>query len=114
MGSKGITRETDKTTGHGPYKPRATKGSGVGCSTTVFADALGVNRVGDQWNAHGSSPRYTGDPHPGDSSNDNKTITGSSTVFADGKAVARIGDQVDTTIGGDKIAGGSATVFAGD
>lgn len=114
MSSKGVTRETNKTTGHGPYQPRATKGPGLGCSTTVFADSLGVNRVGDQWNAHGAGPRYPGDPHPGDSSNDNKTITGSSTVFADSKAVARIGDQVDNTIGGDTIAGGSATVFAGD
>jgi uncharacterized Zn-binding protein involved in type VI secretion len=113
MGSKGVARQSDGTTGHGPYAPRTTKGAGVGGSSTVFADNLGVNRVDDQWNAHGSSPRYTGDPHPGDSSGDNKTITGSSTVFANNKAVARIGDQVDTTIGGDKIAGGSGTVFAG-
>ena len=108
MGSKGVTRETDKTTGHGPYKPRATKGPGAGCSTTVFANNLGVNRTGDGWNAHGSSPAYNGDPHPGQTSH--VTGPGSSTVFADGLAVARIGDPVE----GDKIAGGSPNVFAGD
>ena len=108
MGSKGVARETDKTTGHSTYVPRATKGPGVGCSTTVFANNLGVNRKTDGWNAHGSAPAFTGDPHPGITTH--TTDGGSSTVFADGLAVARIGDPVE----GDKIAGGSPNVFAGD
>ncbi len=115
MGSKGVTRVTDKTTGHGPYKPRATKSQGEGGgSPDVYANNLAVNRVDDSWQAHGGNPKFPGDPHPGDASNNNKTITGSSTVFANNKPLARIGDQVDTVDGGDKIAGGSPNVFAGD
>jgi uncharacterized Zn-binding protein involved in type VI secretion len=106
MGSKGVTRIGDKTTGHGPYKPRATHAAGAGGSTTVFADNLGVNRQGDTWFPH------TPPPNDSHANQDNQTTTnGSGTVFADGKPVARIGDTVD---GADKIAGGSATVFAGD
>lgn len=107
MGSKGVTRVTDKTTGHGPYKPRPTKSQDAsGGSPNVFANNLAVNRVDDLWEPHGGIPPG---PH---SAETGVTKTGSSTVFANGKPVARIGDQVDNE--GDKIAGGSPDVFAGD
>jgi len=100
---KPVTRIGDKTTGHGPYKPRpATGGSG-----DVFVNGIAVNRVGDGWAPHGASPAYNGDPHPGEGNH--TTSAGSGTVFANGKAVARIGDPVE----GDTIAAGSPNVFAG-
>jgi uncharacterized Zn-binding protein involved in type VI secretion len=98
-----VTRLGDKTTGHGPYKPRAC----TGASGDVKVNNLGVNRVGDGWAPHGASPAYRGDPHPGEGSH--KTSAGSATVFANGKALARIGDPVE----GDTIAAGSSNVFAG-
>lgn len=100
---KPVTRVGDKTTGHGPYKPRAA----VEGSPNVFVNGIAVNRVGDKWAPHGSSPAYNGDPHPGEGSH--TTSAGSGTVFANGKAVARIGDPVE----GDTIAAGSSNVFAG-
>ena len=98
-----VTRLGDKTTGHGPYKPRAS----TGASGDVKVNNLGVNRVGDGWAPHGSSPAYRGDPHPGQGNH--TTSAGSGTVFANGKAIARIGDPVE----GDTIAAGSSNVFAG-
>jgi hypothetical protein len=109
MSSKGITRVTDKTTGHGPYKPRATKGAGVGGSSDVFANNLGVNRVGDGWAPHTPSPndRHANDT---DGSPDVTNDIPNASVFANNKAVARIGDKVEA----DTIAGGSTNVFVGD
>jgi len=101
--AKPITRVGDKTTGHGPYKPRAATGG----SPNVFINGIAVNRVGDGWAAHGSSPAYRGDPHPGEGNH--TTSAGSGTVLANGKGVARIGDPVE----GDTIAAGSPNVFAG-
>jgi uncharacterized Zn-binding protein involved in type VI secretion len=100
MGSKGVTRLGDKTTGHGPWLPRASNSA----SADVKADGIGVVRKEDTW-----------DPHNGIPNGPHKTAIGvgdggSSTVFANNKAVARIGDSVEA----DKIAGGSGTVFAGD
>lgn len=100
---KPVTRLGDKTTGHGPYKPRPA----TGASPNVFANGIAVNRVGDGWAPHGASPAYNGDPHPGEGNH--TTSAGSGTVFANGKAVARIGDPVE----GDTIAAGSPNVFAG-
>lgn len=100
---KPVTRVTDKTTGHGPYKPRPA----VQGSPNVLVNNLAVNRVGDLWAPHGSSPAYNGDPHPGESNH--TTSAGSGTVFANGKPIARIGDPVE----GDTIAAGSTNVFAG-
>ena len=103
MGSRPVTRIGDKTTGHSTYKPRpAIEGSG-----DVFANSIGVNRVGDAWAPHGGDPAYRGDPHPGESGH--TTSAGSGSVFANNKAVARIGDPVE----GDTIAAGSPNVFAG-
>ena len=106
-GSKPVCTVGDQTTGHGPYKPRATHGPGDGGSDNVFVNNKGVNRVGDKWNPH-TAPPYN-DLHA--VQDNHQTITGSSTVFVNGKPAARIGDQVD---GGDFIAGGSTNVFVGD
>jgi len=116
MTSKAVTRVGDKTVGHGPYKPRATKGAGVGGSSDVFANNLGVNRVGDLWEPHGTPPNLPGtagqhatdtDGNP-DATNDIPNAA----VFANNKGVARVGDTVDNL--NDTIAGGSPNVFVGD
>jgi uncharacterized Zn-binding protein involved in type VI secretion len=116
MTSKAVTRVGDKTVGHGPYKPRATKGAGVGGSDNVFANNLGVNRVGDLWEPHGTPPNLPGtagqhatdtDGNP-DATNDIPNAV----VFANNKGVARVGDTVDNL--NDTIAGGSPNVFIGD
>ena len=108
MSSKAITRVTDKTVGHGPYKPRATKGPGVGGSSDVYANNLGVNRVGDLWAPHTPNPN---DNHAKDTdgSPDATNDIPDASVFANNKAVARVGDKVEA----DTIAGGSPDVFVG-
>lgn len=99
MSSKPITRTGDKSTGHGPYKPRAsTSGSG-----DVLVNNIGVVREGDSWAPHTPPPN---DVHAGQI---HTTTAGSSTVFANNKAVARITDPVEA----DTIAAGSSNVFAG-
>jgi uncharacterized Zn-binding protein involved in type VI secretion len=109
MTSKAVTRVSDKTVGHGPYKPRATKGAGVGGSSNVFANNLGVNRVGDLWEPHTPSPN---DQHANDTdgSPDATLDIPNAAVFANNKGVARVGDKVED----DTIAGGSPNVFIGD
>jgi hypothetical protein len=109
MTSKAVTRVGDKTVGHGPYKPRATKGAGVGGSDNVFANNLGVNRVGDLWNPHTPNPndRHARDT---DGSPDATNDIPNAVVFANNKGVARVGDKVED----DTIAGGSPNVFVGD
>lgn len=98
-----VSRKGDMSTGHSSYKPRPS----VEGSPDVFANNIPVNRVGDKWAAHGASPRYRGDPHPGETNH--TTSSGSGKVFANNKGVARIGDPVE----GDAIAGASPNVFAG-
>lgn len=108
MADKPIARQGDKTSGHGPYPPRTTKGPGPGASTDVFVNNLGVSRKGDEWEPH----VRPGGLHA--SSSDYKHVTegGSGSVFVNNMPVARIGDPVDKD--GDAIAGGSPNVFAGD
>jgi uncharacterized Zn-binding protein involved in type VI secretion len=116
MTSKAVTRVGDKTVGHGPYKPRATKGAGVGGSSDVFANNLGVNRVGDLWEPHGTPPNLPGaaGQHATDTdgSPDATNDLPNACVFANTKGVARVGDTVDSL--NDTIAGGSPNVFIGD
>jgi uncharacterized Zn-binding protein involved in type VI secretion len=116
MTSKAVTRQSDKTVGHGPYKPRATKGAGVGGSSDVFANNLGVNRVGDFWAPHGTPPNLPGAAgrHATDTDGtlDVTNDIPNACVFANNKAVARVGDKVDEQ--NDTIAGGSPNVFVGD
>jgi uncharacterized Zn-binding protein involved in type VI secretion len=116
MTSKAVTRVGDKTVGHGSYKPRATKGAGVGGSDNVFANNLGVNRVGDLWEPHGTPPtppgfegRHATDT---DGTQDVTNDIPNAAVFANNKGVARVGDTVDEL--NDTIAGGSPNVFIGD
>jgi hypothetical protein len=115
MTSKAVTRVGDKTTGHGPYKPRATldsigsPDSNVGGSNDVFVNNKGVNRVGDRWKPHTPSPN---DLHANDNdgSPDLTLDIPNAAVFANNKGVARVGDKVED----DTIAGGSPNVFIGD
>jgi len=107
MPAQPVTRETDKTAGHGPYSPRATLGPGAGCSTDVFANNLGVVHVGTGWEPHGSQEAYDGDPHPYETGH--VTTSGSGTVYVNNQPIARIGDAVED----DTIAMGSQNVFAG-
>lgn len=99
MSGQPVTTIGKKTTGHGPYKPRASNaGSG-----NVKVNGIGVVREGDTWNPHTPPPP---DIHAGQT---HTTTSGSSKVFVNGKQLARIGDPVE----GDTIAGGSSNVFSG-
>lgn len=71
------------------------------CSGDVFAEGIGVVRMGDVVK-----------PHPAAGcGNDGSTVTAASgTVFANGKAIARIGDEYT---GDNTITSGAGTVFAG-
>ena len=99
MPTKPVTRKGDKTTGHGPYKPRASTSG----SPDVFVNNIAVVRVDDTWAPHGTPPN---DTHAGEV---HKTSSGSATVFVNKKAIARIGDAVEA----DTIAAGSSNVLAG-
>ena len=99
MGSQPVTRLGDKTTGHGPYKPRPS----TGASGNVKVNNLGVVRVGDTWAPHGPPPN---NPHV---SEVGIGSSGSGTVKVNNKPIARIGDAVEA----DTIAAGSSNVFAG-
>ena len=107
MASQPVCTVGQQTTGHGPYKPRATHGPGDGGSSDVFVNNKGVNRVGDKWNPHTPPPNL--DYHALEDGQ--QTVSGAFTVFVNNKSAARIGDSVD---GGDTIAGGSPNVFIGD
>ena len=99
MSGQPVTTIGKKTTGHGPYKPRAsTSGSG-----DVKVNGIGVVRQGDTWAPHTPPPN---DIHAGET---HTTTSGSATVFANNKPLARIGDPVES----DTIAGGSSNVFSG-
>jgi uncharacterized Zn-binding protein involved in type VI secretion len=99
MSAQPVTRIGDKSTGHGPWPPRASTGG----SGDVRVNNIGVVREGDTWAPHAAGPNA---PHKGEVGN---TTAGSGTVFANGKALARIGDPVEA----DTIAAGSPNVFAG-
>lgn len=97
MGSA-VVRLGDICTGHGCWPPRPNSEA----SGDVFANDLGVHRVGDGWEPHTcpSIPETHGSVQ----------ASGSSTVFVNGKAVARIGDSVAC---GSSNATGSPDVFIG-
>lgn len=90
----------DTGSGHPPcYPPRAnTQGS-----SDVFANNIGVHRIGDSWPPHGSGPQPC-PPHPGTQS------SGSSTVFANSLGIARVGDAISC---GSTCVQGSGDVFCG-
>lgn len=93
-----ISRIGDMSTGHGSFPPTAATAG----STDVFANGIGVVRVGDPYAPHGSpSPSV---PH-------SRTLSaGSGSVFANGIAIGRIGDSISC---GDASAAGSADVMSG-
>lgn len=92
-----IATITSISTGHGSWPSRRT----VGGSSNVFAEGLGVHRVGDSWVVHCNS---SNECHTG------ATSTGSSNVYCNGRKVARMGDSISC---GDRIATGRDTVRVG-
>ena len=84
------------------------KGPGVGGSSDVYANNLGVNRTGDLWAPHGAPPNNT-HANDTDGSPDATNDVPDASVFANNKAIARVGDKVEA----DTIAGGSPDVFVG-
>lgn len=70
-------------------------------SSTVFANGIGVVRVGDNVQIHNV---------PGCSLHAPPLASGSTTVFADFRPIGRIGDVY---AGGEVIISGSSTVIAG-
>lgn len=84
--------------GHADFPPRSTS---VG-SSNVFAEGMGVHRIGDAWETH---------CNPEGVCHDGSTSSGSGTVFCNGKSVARVGDAISC---GDTIATGKSTVIVGD
>jgi uncharacterized Zn-binding protein involved in type VI secretion len=90
-----VVRLGDMSTGHSCWPAIANDEA----STNVFANNLGVHRVGDTQLSHCCGPVC----HVG------TQITGSPNVFANNKAVARIGDNYSC---GDHDAEGSPNVFA--
>lgn len=109
MADKPAARAGDKTSGHGPYAPRANKGEGPGASSDVKINNKGANRKGDEWLPHNPPPN---NQHAAGTDYVQKTEEGSASVFINNLPAARIGDAVDKD--GDKIAGGSPDVFIGD
>jgi len=92
-----VARISDQCSGHGTFPPRpATGGSG-----DVFAEGLGVQRVGDAWAVHCNPVPVC---HGG------SLGAGSATVFANGKPLGRVGDPIDC---GSSVASGASSVFAG-
>ena len=113
MTSKAISRSTDKTVGHGPYKPRATKDGTIGSNDkNVYANDLLVNVEGSQWKPHGIPPNDRHAKQDIQSEIDAQVTSPipNASVFINGKGVARVGDKVED----DTIAGGSPNVFVGD
>ena len=91
----GIARLGDKCTGHCfPSRPN------IAASTNVFANGIGIHRMGDAWTYHTCGKNT----HAG------VLAAGSRTVFVNGLPVGRIGDPVSC---GSSILTGSANVFAG-
>lgn len=91
-----VHRLGDICTGHGCYGSRPN----AGASGNVFANSIGVHRVGDPWKTHCCGPSCHGATQ----------ASGSGTVFANGLPVARIGDTVSC---GSRNQTGSGNVFAG-
>lgn len=91
-----VVRLGDKSLGHPPWGPNAP----VAASTDVFANSIGVVRMGDAYATHSNGPS----PHP------ESALATTSTVFVNGKPVHRTNDPCSC---GDTAGPGSADVFAG-
>lgn len=91
-----IVRLGDRCTGHGGYPSRPN----IQASGNVFANGIGVHRVGDAWRYHCNISCHNGTMEQG-----------SNNVFVNGVAVARIGDRVNC---GSSAAEGSSNIFCND
>lgn len=96
----GVSRKTDKSTGHGSFPPTPINSGTV---SSVRVNGLECATVGSEHLPHSSS----GTTHAGAQ---RKVSGGSGTVRAGGKPVARLGDPIAC---GDKLGGASGNVFAG-
>lgn len=91
-----VVRLGDQCTGHHSFGPRPNDSA----SGDVFANGIGVHRVGDHWIVHCSGGCHDG-----------IQATGAPTVYVNNKPLARVGDQISC---GSFNAQGSPNVFAGD
>jgi len=91
----GVVRLGDQSSGHDGFPPQPS----TSASSDVFADSLGVVRLGDQWAPHTD----------GVTIHDGVQAEGSSDVFVNGLPIARIGDAISC---GSFCAEGSSDVFA--
>ena len=91
-----VLRLGDKSLGHGAWGPNVP----VQSSTNVFANSIGVVRLGDAYATHSNGPS----PHP------EKALSNSKSVYVNGKPVQRTGDPCTC---GDTAGPGSSNVFAG-
>lgn len=91
-----VTRIGDATVGHDWLPTVSDSGS-----PTVFANNIGVVRVGDHYVTHSL-------PYPPIAPHDSVSAQGSETVFAENFSVTRIGDETSCS---DIVAEGSPTVF---
>lgn len=126
MSSKAVSYSTKKSTGHGRYKPRATKPAGeIGGPENVYVNNQPVI-FGEQTEGDFAGPGSEWAPHtppPNDSHARRDTqqeieaqrtsVRAGATVFVNGKPISRIGDDVESSKA-DGIAGGSENVFVGD
>tara|TARA_Y100001963_G_C6782393_1_gene450699 strand:+ start:2996 stop:3280 length:285 start_codon:yes stop_codon:yes gene_type:complete len=94
MGQSVIRKFADKSKGHKGFPPTHAKQA----STDVFANGLGLVRLGDEYEKHCNSGCHKG-----------KALS-SSTVFVNGRPVHRRGDKTDCD---DTAIAGSPNVFAG-
>ena len=90
------TRIGDVCSGHGCFPPRTVMEG----SSNVFANGVGIARVGDLWETHCCTIIC----------HDGRGQEGSSKVFINGRAAMRIGDPIDC---GSVVAQGSQSVFFG-
>ena len=95
-----VVRLTDLSSGHDCHVPRPNDQA----STNVFANTLGIHRLGDHFALHCCPPIP-----PGTACHDGVTTASSPNVFVNNKPVTRIGDPISC---GDVSAQGSPNVFA--
>lgn len=122
MSSKAVSYIGKKTTGHGQYKPRASKPEGsLGGPEKVFVNnkpvlfGEGDGGVGSNWEPHTPPPN---DHHARRDTQQEieaqrTSVRSDATVFVNNNPLSRVGDDVESSKA-DGIAGGSANVFAGD
>lgn len=92
-----VTRLGDSGSGHDLCPVRTL----ASASPNVFANGIGVGRVGDSYTPHSCEDHP---PHVG------AIAGGSQTVFVNGRRVGRIGDGISC---GGSVIEGSSNVFAG-